>query len=305
MDYKKLVKSRDMREKILRILSFIPDKSMVKLQYRIKTGRNLNLKDPQRYTEKLQWYKLFYKDPIMIKCVDKYDVRQYIEEKGMGELLNKCYGVYEKADDIDFSSLPDKFVIKDTLGGGGDRVIVCKNKKNIDIEALRKRLNAWTDEKLVKSGGREWPYYEGKKHRIIIEEFLSCSDGDLPDYKFFCFQGKCFYSYVKVDYANSHEEGKLAFFDRNKMQLDAKMDYCKKINRTIKLPRNYDKMVGLAEKLAVDFPHVRVDFYDVDGRIVFGELTFYNASGYMNFDPDSFDYEMGKCFELPSKIDVR
>ena len=127
MDYKKIIKSRKVREQILRLLRFVPDKTMVKIQYRIKTGRKLNLKNPQRYTEKLQWYKLYYKNPLMIKCVDKYDVREYVKSLGLEEILNECYGVFDKVEDIDFDKLPNQFVMKDTLGGGGDRVIICKD----------------------------------------------------------------------------------------------------------------------------------------------------------------------------------
>ena len=107
-----------MRIKILRLLNFIPDKQMVRIQYKIKTGRKLNLKNPQRYTEKLQWYKLYYRNPLMLKCADKYDVREYVKNCGLDNILNECYGVYNTPEEIDFNKLPNKFVIKDTLGGG-------------------------------------------------------------------------------------------------------------------------------------------------------------------------------------------
>ena len=115
MDYKKIIKSRAVRIKIMQAMSFIPDKWMVSLQYKIKTGRKLNLKNPQRFTEKLQWYKVYYRDPIMKQCVDKYEVRKYVEECGLGSILNECYGVYSSPDEIDFGKLPDSFVLKDTL----------------------------------------------------------------------------------------------------------------------------------------------------------------------------------------------
>lgn len=121
MDYKKIIKSRKLRVRIMQALSFVPDKMMLKMQYRIKTGRKLNLRDPQRYTEKLQWYKLYYRDPLMAQCVDKYEVRKYVEECGLGSILNKCYGVYSSPDEIDFRKLPDSFVLKDTLGGAETR----------------------------------------------------------------------------------------------------------------------------------------------------------------------------------------
>ena len=140
MDYKKIIKNRETREKILRVLSFIPDKQMLELQYRIKTGHKLNLKDPRRFTEKLQWYKLYYKDPLLIRCVDKYEVRSYVEEKGLGDILTKCYGVFEKAEDVDFDSLPQSFVIKDTLGSGGNSVIIVKDKDKLDKAVCLKKM---------------------------------------------------------------------------------------------------------------------------------------------------------------------
>ena len=298
MDYKKIIKSRKVREQILRLLRFVPDKTMVKIQYRIKTGRKLNLKNPQRYTEKLQWYKLYYKNPLMIKCVDKYDVREYVKSLGLEEILNECYGVFDKVEDIDFDKLPNQFVMKDTLGGGGDRVIICKDKTNFDIEGAKKKMQEWVSEPIVKFGGREWPYYSGKGHRIIIEKFLECDDGDLPDYKFFCFNGKSEFFYIKVDYAKAHDEGKLTFFDKDFKQLCVKMDYCNLLAEKIEPPEEINRMIELSNKISKDFPHVRVDFYLINGKIYFGEMTFYNASGYMTFEPDEFDFEMGSKFSI-------
>ena len=142
MDYKKIIKSRETRLRILRTLDFIPDKTMIKMQYFIKTGRRLNLKNPQRYTEKLQWYKLYYRDPLMQQCADKYDVREYVRSKGLGYILNECYGVYERVEDIDFDSLPDQFVLKDTLGGGGNSIIICKDKQLLILKT-QKQMQKW------------------------------------------------------------------------------------------------------------------------------------------------------------------
>lgn len=138
MDYKKIIKSRSLRLKLLRLLSFVPDKYMLKVQYRIKTGNNLNLKNPKRFTEKLQWYKLYYRDSLMIKCVDKYDVREYIRSKGLDKILIPCYGVYNSDDDINWNQLPNQFVMKDTLGGGGTSVIIVKDKNSADIDEIKK-----------------------------------------------------------------------------------------------------------------------------------------------------------------------
>ena len=138
MNYKEIIKNQEIRFKILNLLKFIPDKTMLKIEYRIKTGRKLNLKKPQMFTEKIQWYKLNYKNPILPKCVDKYEVRDYVKNKGLDCILNELYGVYDSFDEINFDVLPQKFVIKVTNGGGGIDVIICKNKSTLDIEKIKK-----------------------------------------------------------------------------------------------------------------------------------------------------------------------
>ena len=298
INYKKIIYSRNMRIKIMQALSFLPDNLVLKLQYRMKTHRKLNLKEPTRYTEKLQWYKLNYKNPILRECVDKYSVRDYVKNCGLGNILNKCYGIYNSPEEIEFDVLPNKFVCKDTLGGGSNSVILV-DKKNIDLEHLKRVMNNWVNEPINKKHpGREWPY-DNKKHRIIIEKYLEQNDGDLADYKFFCFNGKVEYFYIRTNYVKNHEEAKMAFFNKNKKVLrDVEMDYCKYAKNSPVIVPEIDKMIEYAETLSKDFPHVRVDFYDVNGKIIFGELTFYNASGYMTFKPDSFDFEMGKNFKL-------
>ncbi len=299
MNYKKIFRSREARRKVLSLLRFIPDKTMLRIQYRIKTGRKLNLDNPKRFTEKIQWYKLYYKNPLLIQCVDKYDVRQYISDKDYGSILNESYGVYDNPNSIDWQSLPDSFVVKNTLDGGSNGVLVVKHKTPDEIERIKKLTRNWGNSKRVKGGGREWPYYSGKNQRILIEEFLEEPSGDLVDYKFFCFGGytKCFY--VRTGYAGNHDEGEMAFFDRDCHYLHGVgMDYCKKAVTEPKLPDNIHEMIEIADELSKDFPHVRVDLYNISGKIVFGELTFYNASGYMIFSPDEWDYILGESFEL-------
>ena len=303
MDYKKIIKSREIRLFILKCLSFVPDKWMIQLQYRIKTGRKLNLKNPQRYTEKLQWYKLYYKNPLMIQCVDKYDVRAYVESKGLGYILNECYGVFDRVEDIDFDALPDQFVLKDTLGSGGNSVILVKDKSEMDLDAVKLQLRKWVNENhRIRSGGREWPYYSGKKHRIIIEKYLAQSDGDLPDYKFFCFNGKVECVYFMRNYTKNHECGELGFFDKDYNLMNVyRTDFHPILDQPMK-PLNYEMMLQAAESLSRDFPHVRVDFFDLNGKITFGELTFTMASGYLKFEPDEFDFALGKDFVLPQQL---
>lgn len=299
MNYKKIIKSRNLRNKILNILSFIPDKVMLKIQYRIKFGRKLNLKNPQRFTEKLQWYKINYRNQIMPKCVDKYDVRNYVKECGLGNILNECYGVYDNPNNIDFEGLPDQFVLKDTLGGGGNSVIICKDKSKFNKNECIKILNNWVNTKVKRNGGREWPYYSGKKHRIIIEKYIKSDlqNGGLIDYKFFCFDGNVKFVYGISD-RKMGEKASLGIFDKNFNLLPYYRADEKKLERNLEKPINYDKMVEYAELLGKKFPHARIDFYNVNGKIIFGEITFFDGSGYMKFEPDEFDFILGSKFNI-------
>lgn len=298
MDYKKIIKNKSIRLKILHLFDWVPDKIMIKIQYRIKMGRKLNLKNPQRYTEKLQWYKLYYKNPLMIKCCDKYEVREYVKECGLENILNECYGIYDNPDQIDFDKLPNEFVLKDTLGSGGNSIIICKDKNNANLEEYKKIMKKWVNTSLRKSGGREWQYYAGKKHRIIIEKMLTCKNGDLPDYKFFCFDGVPECLYMMQNYRENHKNGELAFLSTDFELLNVCRADFKPITEQPKKPKNYEKMVEYSKKLSQNIPHVRVDFYDIDGKIYFGEMTFFNASGYFSFKPDEFDFELGKKFKI-------
>jgi len=302
MDYKKIIKSRETRLRILRTLDFIPDKTMIKMQYFIKTGRRLNLKNPQRYTEKLQWYKLYYRDPLMQQCADKYDVREYVRSKGLGYILNECYGVYERVEDIDFDSLPDQFVLKDTLGGGGNSIIICKDKATFDFENAKKQMQKWLSiDSNKKHEGREW-VYQGRKHRIIIEKYIESnpSEGGLVDYKFFCFNGIPQYLNVVAD-RKFGQKAAIGIYNIDFEKLPYVRNDERPLTFEIPKPENYDEMIEIAKILSEDFLHARIDLYNLNGSIIFGETTFFPGSGYMGFIPDNFDKIIGNAFILPSK----
>jgi hypothetical protein len=300
MDYSKIIKSRKIRLKILGVLDFVPDKLMVRIQYRIKTGQTLHLKNPVRFTEKLQWYKLYYRNPLMQQCADKFDVRSYVTQCGCGELLNELYGIYNTPDEIDFDALPDSFVLKDTLGCGGNDIIVVKDKSQFDRDAAKRRMWEWVSiPTRRKHPGREW-VYEGKKHRIIAEKYLEDENEDLPDYKFYCFDGKVSLYYIRHGYAKSHRDGRVRFYDADDHRLRVKIDYCKPDGGHVEVPCIVQKMKVYAERIASAFPHARIDFYSVAGKVIFGEITFFTASGYFQFNPDAFDFELGGRFQLKS-----
>ncbi|WP_434167458.1 ATP-grasp fold amidoligase family protein [Peribacillus frigoritolerans] len=296
--YKKIIRSQKLRFKIMRMFSFLPEKTMIKLIYLIKTGRKPNLNQPKRYTEKLQWYKLNYRDPLMTKCADKFEVRNYVKSKGYESILNQLYGVYDNVEEINFNSLPNSFAIKANNGSGTN--IFVNDKSEVDIEEIKKQLVIWLRPK-KKSVYKEWCYYNIKP-KIVIEKLIERDlNNDLPDYKFFCFNGKVYCLYTMIDYTDNHDNGKLGFYDSNFNKLPYRRSDYGEIKSHIQKPKNFEKMVEIAEKLSEDFPHVRVDFYNVNGKIIFGELTFYNAGGYTTFVPDEFDFILGDQFVLQKK----
>lgn len=294
MNYKKIIKSQKLRFFILKTFSFISDEIMLKIQYFIKLDRPLNLSNPQRFTEKIQHYKLFYRNKDMLRCVDKYLVRSFLKERGLDRYLNMLYCVCDDASEIDFSLLPEKFVVKTSDGTGGENIFICRNKSKLDISSTVSRINGWKNRQ-INTMTREWAYEGARDSKIIIERYLedSCSkDNSINDYKFFCFNGKIDCLCVDINRYSNH---KRSFYDID--WNDLKIDSDKSCS-DIKLdkPSNFDEMVKLARLLSKDFPFVRVDLYNIEGVIYFGEMTFYPWSGYVKFSPDIFDFKLGKNF---------
>ncbi|MBR5415504.1 MAG: hypothetical protein IK105_06165 [Thermoguttaceae bacterium] len=301
--YKKIFRSYRFRQALLRSLGFIPDRAMTSLQYYVKLHRRIDWKNPRRYTEKVQVYKTYYRDPLMVTCSDKADVRGYVAQRGLSEILNEVYAVCDSYGEVDFGALPRRFVAKDTLGdGAGHAVILCADKDRLDRAGFEKQLRGWVAAPHRRPfGGREWPYYSGKKHRILIEKYLDAGPGGLTDYKFFCFDGEPKYLYVMT--GRGDEEGpRLGIFDAGFNKLPCVRRGRRDLAEPIEKPENYGAMLEAARRLSAPFPHVRVDLYNIGGKIVFGELTFFSGTGYIAFDPDSFDYTLGEAFRLPESI---
>lgn len=294
--YKKFLSKR-LRFAILRFFKFVPDKQMIQFQYWMKLHRKLNLKNPRRYTEKIQYYKLYYRNEKMPICVDKYRVREYLESKGLSNILVKLYGVYEKVEDIPFETLPNKFVLKTSNGSGTN--IICRDKNKLSKEKILANVNKFLKQSSA-SAGREWAYAMGVP-KVIIEELLedhNSLDGAIWDYKYLCFNGKPEYVVLDIDRFTNHKRN---IYDVEWIDQHVISDHPCIDDRTFEKPKNYERMVEIATKLSEDFPAVRVDLYNINGRIYFGELTFFPWSGYVQFNPDSFDFEMGKKFRLPEK----
>ena len=296
MNYKKIIRSQQLRFKILRMLNWVPDSVMLRIQYRVKMGFWPNLKRPKRYTEKLQLYKMRYRNPVMTQCVDKFEVRKYVESKGLGHILNDIYGVYDSVYVFDFTSLPDKFVVKSTTGGGGLNVIVVKDKKQCNFEDIKRKIATWEKHKQGSiSAGREWAYNNMRDTRIIIEKFLedSTGSGDLSDYKLFFFNGRFKLLWVDKNRYTDHHRG---FYDENLDFMPNKSWIYNTFKTPPKLPPVITDMIKYGSILSEEFPHARVDFYCVNNKVYFGEITFYANCGYGKFTPDDFDFELGSYF---------
>lgn len=295
-NYKKIIKSQRLRFAILRALSFIPDKWMLSLQYYMKLGRRIDFRNPKRFTEKIQVYKIGYRNEVLHMCVDKYDVRQYVESLGLADILNESYAIYEDCRSIDLDNLPDSFVVKTTDGGGGENIMICKDKSVLEKEAFYAELLKWKNKKDI-NAGREWAYTGIRKSRYIVEKLLVNTENPeagIADYKFFCFNGQPEVIVYDTDRYVGHKRN---FYDTAWNNLNVSSD-CPQCDRNVPRPEGLDDMLKVAAELSKGFPFVRVDLYYVEGRVIFGELTFYPWSGYVQFVPDSFDFELGDMFDL-------
>lgn len=294
-EYKKIFRNKKLRFKILSLLRFIPDKQMLQLQYRIKMKQKLNLKDPKRYTEKIQWYKLYYRDPVMQQCADKYLVREYVKAKGLECILNELYAVYHTPEEIRLEDLPEKVVIKLSNGSGTNLLI--KDKSQLELSQVQEQFRNFFAQRKA-SAGREWVYKTDRKPVIIAEQYLEDpeqKDGSICDYKFLCFGGEVCYVVYDTQRFTDHRRN---IYDTQWNDLHVASD-CPCGDVEIPKPENLDEMLAVAKVLAEDFPAVRVDLYSIQGKIYFGELTFFPWSGYVRYDPDEFDFEMGERFVLP------
>lgn len=284
----------------MQLFSWVPDRVMLALQYRIKTGRTINWNNPERFTEKLQIYKMLSRsNTLMAQCADKADVRRFVSDKGLSDILIPLVGkgIYETEKDIDWAKLPEKFVLKDTLGGGGNSVIVCTNKKEFNKNETMQKCASWISHK-YKHAGREH-VYDKKNHRIIVEQYLDTSDEKegMVDYKFFCFDGMPKYLYV-ISNRILGKGAELGIYDINFNLLPYVRVDEKAPSHAIVKPKNYEHMIEIARRLSEGFPEVRIDLYNIGGRVFFGEMTFFDGSGYMTFSPDEFDFMLGKPFNI-------
>ena len=277
---------------------WVPDSWYLRMKYKQCMGCSLNLSNPKTFNEKLQWLKLHDRKPEYTMMVDKYAVRKYIADTIGEEYLIPLLGVWDNPDDIDFDALPNQFVLKCNHNSGLG-MCICKDKSKLNIEKVKAGLKKGLGQDYYLTC-REWPYKDVPR-KIVCEKYMTDSrTNDLYDYKFFCFGGavKCF----KVDY-DRFIEHHANYFDKNGNILPfGEADLPPIYDKNIKMTKNLEKMCELAEKLTARKPFLRADFYDVEGKIYFGELTFYPASGMGKFTDDSWDEWLGKWLKLPNNI---
>lgn len=276
----------------------LSDEAFIRLKYRYRMGEELNLKNPQTYNEKLQWLKLNEHNKRYVKLVDKYSVKQYIERKIGAEYVIPALGVWDGYNDIDFSALPDQFVLKCTHDSGSTMVV--KNKNNMNHKAIKK----YYSKKLKRNYyymGREWPY-KYVYPRIIAEAYLKESDLNkrsgrpVNDYKVLCFEGVP--RLIEVHQGRFEKKHYQDFYDTDWNKLD--IGQAGELNSPHKIarPEQLEEMLSLSEKLSKGFHHIRVDWYIAGGKLLFGELTFYDGAGFVPFIKKSDDMLLGSWIEI-------
>lgn len=304
---KKLIKKWDYLACILKVWNikidgfisrFYSDEEYLKKQYKKRTGKTLDFNNLNTFNEKIQWLKLYYRNNELHKSVDKCEARKIVEKKIGKEILTKCYGVYDRFEDIDFDSLPDKFILKLTNGSSFNYICLHKTKK--EIRKMRRRFKMWLKVDYY-SYAKEWAYKD-VKNRILCEELLETNAGTPPkEYRFFCFDGKVFCFHANYDATLNGirmADYKRNVYDRDGNRINARIKYQNNEDVTEEKFDGLDKAIKYAEILAKGYPHVRIDFFCFDGKIYFGEITFYHASGYQKMTPKEFELKMGSLINL-------
>lgn len=264
----------------------------IKEQYRERIGHELNLDNPQRYTEKIQWRKLYDDNPLYSVLADKYAVREWVKEKIGEEHLIPLLGVWDRAEDIDFDQLPDSFVLK--TNNAYNTNIIVRNKKDINKKFIIEQMNYWLAFPFWAKYGEF--HYKNIHPKIIAEKFMQCEGiDDLPDYKFLCFHGKPYSCWVDIDRYHGH---KRIVYDLGWIPQSWTINRYDTHTGDIKKPAQFEKMLALVETLCEGFSHVRVDLYLTRQNIYFGEMTFTTESGYAPISPDEYDYIIGKQWNI-------
>lgn len=282
-------------KKIKYLMRYIPDKTYLQIYYFLQFGKLCDFKNPTTFNEKLNWLKINNRDSLYTKLVDKYEVKEYVEKVIGGGYTIPTLGVWEHFDDINFDMLPDQFVLKCTHDSEG--LVIVKDKSKMDKNAAREKIETALRHNFYYVG-REWPY-KNVHPRIIAEQYMEDHiDKELRDYKFYCFDGIPKIMYIASNRNSGHVN--FDFYDMEFNHLDITQKY-PNASEPLRKPKHFKEMIGLAKKLSNGFPHVRVDFYEVDSKVYFGELTFFSMSGLTPFKPAKWDKIMGSWLTLPQK----
>ena len=262
-------------------------------------NKHIDFKNPISFNEKMQWYMLYYNDPIVSRVTNKVTLKDYVYEK-LGEgFTAKLLGTWESVDAIDFDSLTPPYVLKSNCSGNGENIIVIKDDK-FDRCDLRERLSSWLQWQNTFANGSSNAYWDIKP-MIMAEEYLADIESSIVDYKCYCFNGKMVCLYTSYDgFVNGisrPEESRFAFYDKNFKMLNVHYDGRPIV--PVEKPKHFSEMIQIAEELSAGFPFVRVDFYDLPNRLLVGEMTYDSSWGNKRFTPDEFDYELGRKFILP------
>lgn len=275
-----------------RDVSKYTDEQAILRYYKDKSGQLPDLKDPRKFSEKLQWFKLFDLDPLKAQCADKYLVRDYVTKCGYEHTLNELYEVFEKVQDINISKLPDRFVLKATHASGWN--IIVKDKKDINWTIWKLIMKSWLKQNIYWMG-REW-VYKDLKPRIVAEKYLEDETGELRDYKFYCFNGEPQFMQLEVGRYSSKQTRN--FYDMNWGIMPFGKEIPHNPNLMVECPRAFNEMKKIASDLSKPFSFVRVDLYEVTGKVYFGELTFFPAGGAPDFVPSEYDCIVGEMLDL-------
>lgn len=278
-----------------RVVGLLPTKPWLSWRFKQRLGYKMDWKNPRTFNQKLQWLKVNDRKPIYTTMVDKYEVKKYVADIIGEEYIIPTLGVWNSFDEIDFDTLPDQFVLKCTHDSGG--LVIVRDKASFDREKARKKLTAALKVNPY-TVDREWPY-KNVKPRIIAEKYMEdTTTQELRDYKIFTFDGVAKALFVATDRASETEETKFDFFDMEYRHLDIRNGHPNAAEPPAK-PETFEEMKKLAEKLSQKIPHLRVDFYEVDGKAYFGELTFSHWSGMTPFEPAEWDETFGEWIKLP------
>ncbi len=270
------------------------DVRYLKRMYRAHFGKELNLDNPRTFNEKLQWLKLYDRKPEYVQMVDKYEAKKYVANIIGEEYIIPTLGVWEQFDDIDFDKLPNQFVLKCTHDSGG--LVICKEKTSLDIHEAKRKIVKCLNQNYYLYG-REWPY-KNVKPRIIAEKYMVDESGyELKDYKVFNFSGKA--KFIQVDY-NRFSGHMRNLYSAEWKFIEAALKYPNDLEHQIPKPEKIEEMITLAEKLSTNHPFLRTDFYSIEDKLYFGEMTFYPEAGFGTFNPEEFGLALGEYIEIPN-----